>query len=462
MAGPITIQRDDVDKLPPQPPREIAPWGAPTHRSRLDWRVAAVLCAFTLIAGWLLSTDVRAWLTEGWGRSVALVAVWGSISLAGLYALRRIFMARQPGGFDVPIWQLDARPVVRGMLDVQLAYANRELPNVAAFTLTNPAAPQLPPPIDAEIIEVGPDIGPLARHVWLEWLDTRPHAMFAGPTGTGKSTVAKAGLKMRIASGEQVFVIDPHSNGWFSLPSIGGGENWQEVEEGMRAVIALYHERQQERDRFLKETGGELPHNHFPRLTVIFDEANDAYEQFSRLYNGSRKRTSPWQPFAVALSSGARKVGIAVWLLLQSPNVEDLGMSGPKRENFTRFALDPRTIGMMIDRDERNHDRKRALNAAIAGMSYPATVCKDAEVYLLDRTDLDKISPPAHSERAAWDGWPIALPAPQQFPSWCQSVAARAYYLGRTTKMSTREIRDAVHGDQNTVIKAVAAARNGK
>lgn len=455
--GPITIQKDNVDQLPPyNGSRDIPPWSLPPYRPRLDWRVVAVLCVFVLIGGWLISGEVKAWLDDGWRERL----FWLGFVALFLFLVRRAALIEQPGGFRVPFWQLDARPVVRGALEVQQSYASTPFRQVAAYTLTNPHAPALPES-EQEIIEIGPDIGPLARHIWLEWLDTRPHAMFAGPTGVGKSTVAKAGLKMRIASGEQVFVIDPHSNGWFSLPSVGGGENWAEVEEGMRAVIALYHERQQERDRFLKETGRELPHNHFPRLTVVFDEANDAYEQFSRLYNGSRKRTSPWQPFAVALSSGARKVGIAVWLLLQSPNVEDLGMSGPKRENFTRFALDPRTIGMMIDKDERNIERRRALNSAIAGMSFPATVCKDAEVYLLDRTDLDKISPPAHSERAAWDGWPIAIKAPQQFPPWCQSVAARAYYLGKTTKMSTREIRDAVRGDQNTVIKAVAAARNG-
>lgn len=459
-AGPITIQRDDVDKLPPTGPRDAAPWGTPRHIPRLDWRVCAVICVFVLVAGWLISSDVRAWLASGWGLRLS----WGAATLAVLFVLRRLVLVEQPGGFRVPIWQLNARPVIDGALRVQYAYANRALPNVAAYTLTN-APTQTPAMIEAEVIEAGPNVGPLPREQWLAWLDAQPHALFAARTGGGKSTIAKSGLKPRIANGEQVFVIDPHSNGWFELPGVGGGENWQDVEDAMRAVVALYKERLTYREQYKREMGRELDQHHFPRLTVIMDEANLAHDHFALAYRGSRKAVNPWELFAEALGSGARKTSISIWLLVQSALVDDLGMSGAKRENFTRFALDRAAITQLVMRDESDADRRRAILTALPGLSYPAAAIVNDHgyeaMYLLDRTGLDTISPPANSARAAWDGWPVADAAPPTFPPWCQSVPARAAYLAKTTPMSTREIRAALRADYNTVVHAVGAARNG-
>jgi hypothetical protein len=469
--GPIIIQKDNVDDIPAVG-RELPPWNSAQKR-RLDWRIVAVCWAGGLLAlpllYWLFAHDVRDWATQSWGAPLIKAVAWGIPIAAGLFVLRRLLLVEQPGGFKVPLWQLDARPVIDGVLNVQHAYASTPFRQVGAYTLTNPTAPQLPEPeiIDAE--PAAPDVGPLPRDTWLAWLDSQPHALFAAKTGGGKSTIAKAGLKPRIAGGEQVFIIDPHSNGWFELPGVGGGEDWRTVEEAMHAIAALYRERLAYREQYKKETGRELDQWHFPRLTVVLDEANLARDHFAAAYKGSRKTVSPWDTFAECLGSGARKTGISIWLLVQSALVEDLGMSGAKRENFTRFALDRRTVLDLADKDERDAVRRKALYAALrdAGDFPAAAIVKD-DVYLLDRTGLDHVAPPANSASAAWAGWEYAAghtvrpsAARVTFPPWCQSLEARIAYLAKTTQLSQRDIRDVLSCDMNTVNRVAGAMRNG-
>ena len=251
--------------------------------------------------------------------------------------------------------------------------------------------------------EVIPDVGPLPPQEWLAWLNVQPHAIFAAKTGGGKSTLAKYGLSPRISAGEMVFIIDPHSNGWFELPGVGGGEDWPMVEAAMMAVYAEYKRRLMYREKHKRETGEELPHDYFPRLTVVFDEANNAQQAFERIYSGAKRRLDPWPLFAQCLGSGARKVNICVWLLLQSALVEDIGLSGAMRQNFTRFALDLETIRQMLNKEKA--DRRAAIDAALVGERFPATATIDSEVYLLDRAGLDRPPTPRGSALAAWDGW---------------------------------------------------------
>lgn len=471
--GPLILQKDDVDKVP-KTAQDTPPWGASPAPRRSDWRVVAVLCVFGIIAvlllWWLIGADVRDWVRYGDGGLLLRLVLWGlGIGAVGMVA-RRLLFVEQPGGFRVPLWQLDARRAIDGAVEVQRAYASTPFRSVAAYTLTNPAAAQAPALLtqEAEVIETGPDVGPLPAAVWLDWLDRQPHALFAAKTGGGKSTLAKVGLKPRIGGGEQVFVIDPHSNGWFDLPGVGGGENWRQIEDAIMAVQALYKERLAYRDAYKQETGDELDQYHFSRLTVVLDEANTAQAAFDRLYAGSRKRTNPWPAFAQVLGSGARKVGISIWLLAQSALVEDLAISGAMRENFTRFALDDHTIRQLVDREERQAARKRAIYERLPGLQFPAVAMVEHEAYLLDRTGLDRIAPPANSRRAAWDGWDYAAGQPAApcrqaptFPPWCKSTEARIAYLAKTTKMSTREIRAALNCDYNLVVKVCGAVRAG-
>ena len=49
------------------------------------------------------------------------------------------------------------------------------------------------------------------------------------------------------------------------------------------------------REKHKRETGEELPHDYFPRLTVVFDEANNAQQAFERIYSGAKRRLDPWR-----------------------------------------------------------------------------------------------------------------------------------------------------------------------
>ncbi len=342
--------------------------------------------------------------------------------------------------------------------------------------------------------EVIPDVGPLPPQEWLAWLNVQPHAIFAAKTGGGKSTLAKYGLSPRISAGEMVFIIDPHSNGWFELPGVGGGEDWPMVEAAMMAVYAEYKRRLMYREKHKRETGEELPHDYFPRLTVVFDEANNAQQAFERIYSGAKRRLDPWPLFAQCLGSGARKVNICVWLLLQSALVEDIGLSGAMRQNFTRFALDLETIRQMLNKEKA--ERRAAIDAALVGEKFPATATIDSEVYLLDRAGLDRPPTPRGSALAAWDGWDYdnncalvedaetmpalpektvrhvaqsATPAPTQQDPMTRYGAmkfvddsARIGWLAYHTKLGTREIREIVGCKYNLVVAVAGNVRRLK
>ena len=62
-------------------------------------------------------------------------------------------------------------------------------------------------------------------------------------------------------------------------------------------------------------------------------------------------------------------MNICVWLLLQSALVEDIGLSGAMRQNFTRFALDLETIRQMLNKEKA--ERRAAIDAALVGEKFP-------------------------------------------------------------------------------------------
>jgi hypothetical protein len=291
---------------------------------------------------------------------------------------------------------------------------------------------------------------------WLGWIDKRPHALLAAETGGGKSTTAKAILAPRIAAGEDIFIIDPHSSEWFSMPSVGGGENWTEVCGAINAVVLEYRQRLEMRDRHNRETGEELPVNHFKRLTVLLDEANNACVA---LDNAPRSKVSVWQSFTQVLGSGARKVNISIVLLAQSANVEDIGLSGSMRQNFTRITLDDRSIKLMISQEEKDPTRRRALYAALVGRNYPAVTVIDSQVHLLDRTGLDNYPRPANARACAWNGWNYekrcsvlisempeasqnAIVSAEQNTERRDELARALFKRGKTFRQVAQELRD--------------------
>lgn len=411
---------DSLDKPNAVAPSNAAPLSIqqPAPRPRDDWRAILARGGVGVVAGglgWLIfGHDVREWLSYGAGVPLATYGPYAGLALLGAAAAKRFVFTDMIGGVPVRAWfnKVTAERIVDLAGSAGIEAARAPLPRGLQVYTPHNAVTHQPPAIEGEVIDAPAlpapvNVGPLPADQWLAWLDKQPHAIFAAKTGGGKSTIAKYGLLPRINGGEWVFIIDPHSNGWFDLPGVGGGEHWARVEAAMMAVYAEYKRRLEYRDEYKRDTGEELAHDYFPRLTVVFDEANNAKEAFSRIYSGQRRRLDPWPLFAQCLGSGARKVGISVWLLVQSALVEDLGLSGAMRQNFTRIAMDLETIRQMT-REETNKERREAINAALVGASYPATAMMDSEVYLLDRAGLDRPPTPRNSRAAAWDGWDYA------------------------------------------------------
>lgn len=397
-----TRQIDNVDTLPPgSQVGEVAPW-QPLPRARMGWAeiVAAggVGVVLVLVVWWLIGADVRFWISYSWGGMVIKAAFGLGFLFIALAGIRRTLLVDQRG-YKVPIW--DVRHVIPQLIEVDSTFAGTPGRMVRAQTISYPQKFELPAPaavpqLDTTTITTIPMLPPAE---WLTWVDTRPHGLLAAETGGGKSTTVKAVLKSRMDRGELVFLIDPHSSDWFGLPSIGGGEDWAAVWCGMRVVIEEYTRRMQERDLYLKQNGHELPHDRFTRINVLLDEANTACRKLSIAKRGEE---SKWEQFAEALGSGARKVGLSIQLLAQSANVEDIGLSGPMRQNFTRICLDAATTRLMIQREETDNARKRELHEALAGVDYPATAVQRGQVVLLDRRGLDQIGPPANARAALW------------------------------------------------------------
>jgi len=233
---------------------------------------------------------------------------------------------------------------------------------------------------------------------WMAWIDEQPHTLLAGKTKAGKTHTATAILSRRLRASETVFIIDPHSSGWMGLPTVGfvdlrqdGKTDTAALHAALLAVAGEYIRRMKERDDHKIATRQELPHDHFGRMTVLIDEANYIADTLPTM----------WREFVKALASGGRKVGVSLICLAQSPLVEDIQVSGSMRENFSRIALDERTVQAMID-SVQDKDRKTALHAAYKTLAFPASAQIGPLVWLLDRTGMDAGSAPANAHALVW------------------------------------------------------------
>lgn len=265
-------------------------------------------------------------------------------------------------------------------------FADKQIALQRATTYAAPAqigtgeAPALPEPIEV--------VKPVAS--WMAWIDEQPHTLLGGRTKAGKTWLATALLERRIESGADVFIIDPHSSDWMGLPTAGATAD--ERREALKAVLNEYLRRMAQREDHKRRTSHELPHDYFDPLVVLIDEANALLEEHG----------AEWKTVLKQVASGSRKVGISLLLLAQSPLVEDLGISGAMRENFSRIALDERSVQGLID-SERDRVRKQALQAAFREMDRPAAAQIGASTWLLDRRGLS----PGHASSGAtvWAGW---------------------------------------------------------
>lgn len=416
---------DSADKVPPPVPgrHPLTPVsGADFHKPGLRlppqmWLMLTVV--FSGIIAYLLwqlhSAAQEMTLHYPWLGQAVVIAAWaavlglivgGSTGLVWRFfvSIQQARVIRTAHGAPVDVGQaLAVNPLIAEQQQIILLQTMAQFNQFATPNLST----QSNPPARAEKVEApalpdaGADVAAIPSAVWLSWFDRVPHVMLAAETGGGKTTTALHILAPRLRAGEACYIIDPNASGWGGIPSVGGGEDWDAVSGAMGAVIRLYGERQQARAEALQGTGRELPHDHFPRLTVILDEA---YMAKQALDTG---KDSIWRRFVPILGSGARKVGISVILLTQTANVEDIGLSAPLRENYTRLALDSGAARKFIQLEEPDRKRKEALLAALSGVSFPAVAERNGQIVILDRSDLDK-SPALPRDVQAWQ--PVIQP----------------------------------------------------
>lgn len=257
----------------------------------------------------------------------------------------------------------------------------------------NSAAGKGPAAAELMLAEDAPNVGPLSVAEWNALIDKAPHVMLAAKTGGGKSTMARFILRPRLENEELLFIIDPHwaPSNWNGLPGVGAGEDWGAIAVAFDQIVEEYHRR-------LAEFSAGKATSEFTRLTVLVDEV-----AITKLAFDKSGKQNAWTRFVSVLGSGARKVRVSVVLMTQSTNVADLGVSGPLRENYTRIALDARTIRQLIE-DDGSKERREALYATLPSQGdFPAATEVNGEVFFLDRSNIVEVTFPGRAFDCIWE-----------------------------------------------------------
>ena len=155
--------------------------------------------------------------------------------------------------------------------------------------------------------------------------------------------------------------------GGAALGALGGiapmARTVAELKAALRALKAEYDERKR---RMALPTADPqfTPEGCFPPLTILIDEVPEVVTELAALPKADRDH-GIWGETVKIFGSGGAKVNMSVILLSQSPNVEDVGINGKMRENFTTIAL-ANMARPFIDRYEADKTRKPRLFALMA------------------------------------------------------------------------------------------------
>lgn len=374
------------------------------------------------------------------GCTVASGLFWGYITLGVVLALgsasallwgrvariraetARASITRDRYSNPVSVQQIHAMPLevaagyFRAAQEAEIAMAPfKMLPaGLDAYSVSNSAAkPEAPAMLPvAESLSLVPDSD------WLGWLTEQPHTLIAGGTGTGKTTLARVELIERLSQGYAGIVVDPKGKEWFGLPVIGGGRKFADI---LSTLDSIHAEMAQ---RFEAYAEGERA---FQPIKVLADEVPDIMD--SCLDMRRRLVDGRWSRFARQLGSLAREIGISVTLMTQSPLVEDIGMNSAMRKNFNRLALGDEAP--ILIREERDPKRRAALQDLLRGQQHPAAMLHRGEVYLLDTSNVVRLSQRAIGQPLGW-----APAAPKAiatgaivYPAWVKSTNGKIAYL---------------------------------
>lgn len=354
-----------VDNLDIPPPAQAGPWAITPRAPRTTWDVELVrwLCGTGAagLAWWLLPPAIS-------GTALAIAAA---------YALKRWVLTDVIGGVELRTWRNDVRAtdIVAPLGMAAVEHARRALPNVSSYS---PSIQQAPAPktlpasadtVDGQVLEAQPEI--VLVNAWLPWLtdEMSPHLLLIGKTRSGKSTLADIILAFRARRGDQIAILDPH----WSTQDKHGNKKWggiapmartvPELRAALRALKAEYDERK--RRMALPAADPQFtPEGCFPPLTILIDEVPEVVTDLDALPKGHRDR-GIWGETVKIFGSGGAKVNISVILLSQSPNIEDVGINGKMRENFTTIAL-ANMARPFIEQYEADKARKPRLFALMA------------------------------------------------------------------------------------------------
>lgn len=250
----------------------------------------------------------------------------------------------------------------------------RSYRGVESLSLSTSAAKPEEPRKALESLAPVPTIAP--SPAWIdEILATEAHIILAGRSGSGKTITAEALLARAIDRGDSVMIIDPHAapNKWHGVATIGAARDYDAIRSALRA---LEHEMT---ERYAALARGEKIE---PAALVIIDEVPAIAGALG----------SDWKQFGTRLGSEARKIGIRLALLTQSPLVEDIGMNSVMRRNFAIVGLDMASIRVLL-RDEVDASVRRSILDALEGERYPAVREIAGQFHILDRRGLDRIRP---------------------------------------------------------------------